>query len=70
MKSEIKVQMKTAIKVQREKGNKNKKKTWKNSKDHDVKSWSKNVYSLHCKFFSHKKYGESPCRKVYPIISM
>ena len=25
---------------------------------------------VHCKFFPHKKYGESPCRKVFPVISM
>ena len=25
---------------------------------------------VHCKFFPHKKYGKSPCRKVFPVISM
>ena len=34
----------------------------------------KNAYCflpiLDCKFFPHKKYEESPCRKVFPVISM
>ena len=25
---------------------------------------------VHCKCFPHKKYRESPCRKVYPAMSM
>ena len=33
----------------------------------------KNAYCflpiLDCKFFPHKKYEESPCRKVFPVIS-